>query len=78
MKKFVVGYLTFFENELILHQVEANSDYEAVKKTMLEITSEEYKDDELQWQNSEDYPKTMQELKNHLFDADTVINVIEL
>lgn len=78
MKNFVVGYLSFFDNELILEKIEAESDYEAIKKAMLNIVSEEYRQDEIDFQNSEEYPKKMSDLRDYFFNGDSVINVIEL
>lgn len=79
MKKYIVGYLSFFENELILDSVEAESDFEAAKKFLVSICiTEESKKEELDYQNSDSFPKTLEELKDLWFDTDAVINVKEL
>ena len=79
MKKFVVGYLTFFENELKLFKVESDSEYSAIKETMvLACSKEEYKQDEIDWQNSEDYPQDKESLIEMLYNSDIVIEVIEI
>lgn len=47
MKNYAVGYLTFFENELKMFKIQADSEYEA-KKAMVEAAGkEEYKQDEI-------------------------------
>lgn len=60
MKNYVVGVLSMFENNLKLFKVQAESDYEAVKKGMLLFSNND--ENEIEWQNSKDYPKDMQGL----------------
>lgn len=63
MKKYVVGVLSMFENDLKLFKIEAESDYEAVKKAMVEFAANpESKQHEIDWQNSEDYPTDLEGL----------------
>lgn len=78
MKNYVVGYLSFFENDIVLLKVQAESKYDAAKKAILEICSEEYKQDEIDWQNHEDYPKTFEALQDYMANADSVVDVIEI
>jgi hypothetical protein len=57
MKKYVVGILSMFENNLKLFKITAQDEYNAVKKAMVEFTDNaESKQHEIDWQNSEDYP----------------------
>lgn len=62
MKKYVVAIISFFDNEIKQFKIEAESEYEAVKKGMIEFTSEEHRQSEIDYQNSEDYPKNIEEL----------------
>jgi len=63
MKNYVVGILSLFENDLKLFKITAENEYEAVKKGMLEFCQdEESKQHEIDWQNSDQYPKTYEEL----------------
>lgn len=63
MKNYVVGILSMFENDLKLLKISAISEYEAVKKGMVEFAdSEQNKQYEIDWQNSEDYPKDLEGL----------------
>lgn len=79
MKKYIVGYLSLFENELKLLTIDADSAYDAVKKAMVESCSEqEYKESELKWQESNDYPKDLEKLVDMLFNSDMVVNVKEI
>lgn len=78
MKKYVVGYLSLFDYKLILHPVEAESEYEAIKKAMVEICSEEYRQDEINWQNDPEYPKDYNSLVELLANSDTFAEAIEV
>jgi len=60
MKNYVVGILSMFENNLKLFKVSADNEYEAVKKGMLIFSNND--SNELEWQNSDDYPKDMEGL----------------
>lgn len=61
MKNYVVGILSMFENELKLFKIVEKSEYEAVKKAMIEFAGE-HKENEIEWQNSEDYPTDLKGL----------------
>jgi len=64
MKNYVVGIISLFENDLKLFKVTAINEYEAVKKGMLEFCdSEEAKQHEIDFQNSDNYPKNLNELE---------------
>lgn len=78
MKNYVVGILSMFENDLKLFKITAENEYEAVKKGMVEFFGEdqEAKDCELQWQNSEVYPKTIEEMYSSY--EEVPFNVIEI
>ena len=79
MTNYVVGYLTFFENELRLFKVQAETGYEAIKQAMLSTcSSEEGRQQELDWQNSEEYPENYEDLIDMLYNSDIAINVIEI
>ena len=63
MKNYVVGILSMFENSLRLFKVTSDNEYEAVKQGMiLFCENDESKQHEIDWQNSDDYPKTIQDL----------------
>jgi len=62
MKKYIVAIISFFDNEIKQFKIEAESEYEAVKKGMIEFTSKDYRQSEIDYQNSEDYPKNIEEL----------------
>ena len=78
MKNYVVAIISFFENKIKQFKVEAESEYEAVKKAMLEFTSEEYRQDEIDHQNSEYYPNTIEEMKGYFPSCDMDFSVIEI
>ena len=77
MKNYVVGICSMFENEVKLIKVEAINKFEAVKKGMVEFCEdEEGKQFEIDWQNSEDYPKDFE----GLYDVyeEIPFNIIEI
>lgn len=77
MKNYVVGILSMFENDLKLFKITAENEYDAVKKGMVEFCdNEESKQFEINWQNSEDYTKTFEELLNAY--EEFPFNVIEI
>lgn len=78
MKNYVVGLISFFENDIKLLKITAESPYEAVKIGMVEVCSEEYKQDEINWQSSEDYPKDYDSLLEMLLNSDYEVEVIEI
>ena len=78
MKNYVVAIISFFENNIKQFKVEADSEYDAVKKAMLEFTSEEYRQDEIDFQKSKDYPQTIEEMNFHFGDCDMDVSVIEI
>lgn len=77
MKNYVVGILSMFENDLKLFKVTAENKYEAVKKGMIEFyENEESKQYEIDFQSSEDYPETYEDLFNAY--EEVPFNVIEI
>jgi hypothetical protein len=77
MKNYVVGILSMFENNLKLFKVIAENEYEAVKKAMVDFwDKEEAKQEEINWQNSEDYPKDIKGLDT-IYD-EMAFSVIEV
>ena len=63
MKNYVVAVISFFENDINQFKVEAENEYEAVKKGVIAFTKEEYRQSEIDLQNSEDYPKDIEGLE---------------
>lgn len=77
MKNYVVGILSLFENDLKLFKITAENKFEAVKKGMIEFcVDDESKKSEIDWQNSNEYPKDY----DGLFYAyeEVPFNVIEI
>ena len=72
MKRYVVSYVSFFDNELILEEVSANSEYEAFwQHSKLQC------DD---WGTSKEDTKGMdsKELQSWSFEFDMLVGVLEL
>ena len=78
MKTFVVGILSLFDYELKLLKINAENEYEALKKGMIESSSEKYKQEEIDWQKSKEYPKTYEQLVDMLYNSDMCVNVLEI
>jgi hypothetical protein len=78
MKNYVVGILSMFDNDLKLFKVTAENEYEAVKKAMVESCgdSQEARESEIQWQNSEDYPEDLEGMQDSY--EEIPFNVIEI
>ena len=77
MRNYVVGILSMFENDLKLFKITAESEYEAVKKAMIEFCDDEdSKMNEIDWQNSDDYPKNIEEMIGCY--EDVPFNIIEI
>jgi len=77
MKNYVVGILSFFDNELKLFKITAENEYEAVKKGFVELASTpESKQNEIDWQNSPHYPSDLEEMLDTYEDIS--FNVIEI
>ena len=63
MKNYVVGIVSFFENEMKLFKITAKNNYEALKLGMIEFNKVSGSEKlELDWQNSEEYPKRYEDL----------------
>lgn len=78
-KTYVVALLSFFDNDIKQSLINAKSPYDAVKHAMLNFfDSEEAKKDELEWQSSEDYPKTYGKLVEYLSNSEFAVSVIEI
>ena len=78
MANFVVGYLSFFDNTLKLIKIEGESEYEAIKKVLVLVCEERFKQEEINFQNSENYPKDKESLIDMLYDGDITVNIIEI
>jgi hypothetical protein len=78
MKNYVVALLSFFDNDIKQFGIEAESPYEAVKKAMIENTSDKHKQFEIDYQNSEHYPTTFEEMEDYFANSDMTISVIEV
>jgi hypothetical protein len=78
MKNYVVAILSFFENEIKQFGIEAESPYEAIKKAMIEFTRDEYKQQEIDFQNGEEYPKTIKEMDEYFGNCDMVFSITEV
>lgn len=77
MKNYVVGILSMFENKLKLFKITAENEYQAVKKGMIEFAeTDEGRQCEIDWQNSEDYPKDLKSL--YSVYEEILIKVIEV
>lgn len=77
MKNYVVGICSMFENEVKLFKIQAENEYEAAKAAMVDFCEDnEAKAFELNWQQSDDYPKDLQRMIKSY--EEITFNVIEV
>ena len=78
MKNYVVGILNLYENDLKLFKVEAEDEYDALKKGMLDFTTDEYKEHELEFQNGAICPPNFESLTGYYEVGEIITEVIEI
>ncbi len=80
MKTYVVATVNFFDNEIKQSIQKKENKFEAFKSHMLDLCrNEESKQAELEWQQSEEYPKTFEELiERGIGDWEMDMSVIEI
>lgn len=78
MKNYIVAVISFFDNDIQQFKVEAENDYEAVRKGVITFTKEEYKQSEIDFQNSDSYPEDINGLKYFYNNMDMDFSVIEI
>ena len=66
MKNYVVAFLSFFDNEIILEKIQANNQIDAIKM------HSQLKD----WEFQGD--ATLEDISDMLLDCDSVVSVIEV
>lgn len=78
MKNYVVAVISFFDNDVKQFKVEAENEYNAVKKGIIAFTNEEHRQSEVEFQNSEDYPTDIKGLEHLYNNAEMDFSVIEI
>ena len=80
MKNYVVGILDLsaYDLGLELFKVEAENEYDALKKGMLEFTPEEYKEHELEFQNGAVCQPNFESLMDFYYGGEIIAEVIEI
>ena len=61
---YVVALISFFDNDIKQFLIRAENEFVAVKKAMVEFTDDKYKQEEIEFQQSEDYPKEIEDVLN--------------
>jgi hypothetical protein len=79
MKNYVVALISFFDNEIKQFCIEAESPFDAVKKSKVEfLLSDEYKQSEIDFQNSENYPTDLDGLDDMFANSEMDFSIIEV
>lgn len=78
MKKYIVAVISFFDNDIKQFKVEAENEYDAVKKGIVAFTKEEYKQSEIDFQNSADYPTDFEGVRRMCNNSDMDVSLIEV
>lgn len=66
MKNYVVAFLSFFDNEIILEKIQANNEVDAIKMHS-QLKDWEFQDN-----------ATLEDISDMLFNCDAVVSVIEV
>lgn len=69
MKNFVIAYINFFDNEILMKKVEAENETKAV----IEYFTEQYGYDFSEWADV-----TLDEIQQLCFDYDSMVGVTEI
>lgn len=77
-KFYIVALISFFDNRIKQFEIRAFNPYDAIKNAMLEFAGEKYKQEEMDFQNSDKYPKTIEEFEEHFANCDMDYSVIEV
>ena len=79
MKKYAVSYINFFNNELTIEIVEAETIKKAILKhsKLLAENSDNGKVDEEDWLHT-NMPEELEEIKETFFDMDCMVDVVEI
>lgn len=75
---YVVALISFFNNDIKQFLIRAENEFVAVKKAMVEFTDDKFKQEEINFQQSEDFPKEIEELNIYLGNGDMSFSVIEV
>lgn len=78
MKRYVVALMNFYDNAISQFKIDADNEYEAISKALIEFTSEEYRQSAVDFYNSEHYPKNLEELNDYLCNGDMDASVVEI
>jgi len=71
MKTFVIGILSFFENENRLFKVTAENEVDAMKQALIEFTNPKYREDQIEWNKT--IGNTVAEIQDACFNSDMSI-----
>lgn len=77
-KFYIVALISFFDNAIKQFEIRAFSPYEAVKNAMIEFADERFRESEIDFQNSEEYPTDLEGLNLLLGNSDMDFSVIEV
>ena len=69
-KMYCVAISNYFDGVIRQFIVYSKSDLEAVKEALFMYCDKDNKQDEIDWQNSKEYPADIEALKNYLCNAE--------
>ena len=72
MKKFVVAFISFFDNIVIMELVEAETPRDAILN-MKTISEAGWYDE-----GTDEFPQEMEDIKDFFFNGDAAVNVFEI
>jgi len=78
MKNYIVAISSLFDNEIKQTKVQAENECKAFSKAMIDFTLDPFKKDEIELQNSIDYPTDIAGLQDFYINAEIIFSVIEI
>jgi hypothetical protein len=82
MKKFAIGYISFFDNELLLDVVDAEDEFEAASKAFNLYLKDKETNYDKGWEDwvkeVTNNAKTLEEILEEAFNADCMIQIKEI
>jgi hypothetical protein len=77
MKKYAIGYVSFFENDCQVHFIEAQNEIEAIKNFLVSICkTEESKQSQIAF--NETFSDDIEEIKHELINCEIGIDIKEI
>lgn len=81
MKTYIVGIISFFDNELNLIKVKSEDEVAAIKEAYIQFSNKYYPDSiehTKQFLESDHYPSDIEGIKDYFYNCDMAIEITEV